>query len=253
MIEPDSLAKAVQDIGTYSRTLGEETTRYWQLHENRFIWTAKLIGGLLGKRSSTERILDVGNSFQTLLFEKLFPDTEIDTLGFLDHRYRAQKNSRHYEFDLNLCHDPQQWPQPQAQYDVISFLEVIEHLYTSPTQVLAFLRTFLKDDGLLLIQTPNAAALKKRVKLLFGKNPYERIRENRQNPGHFREYTAKEISDMASKCGYATTLVRYNSFLIDGNRSDRRMDRIARWLPATFKGGFTMILQPEKETSRWRG
>ena len=243
-MQPSSLNNHIEEIDAYSQTLSDEASRYWQLHRQRFAWTAEQIENLIEKRPSTKRILDIGNSFQTLLFEKRFPKTEIDTLGFLDHSYLLQKPSHHYPFDLNLCHDSNQWIQAQAQYDVISFLEVIEHLYTSPPQVLAFLRTFLKDDGLLVIQTPNAAALKKRIKLLFGTNPYERIRESRQNPGHFREYTAQEIDYMASKCGYKTVSVHYNSFLIDGNRSDRRMDRIAKWLPAKFKGGFTIILQP---------
>lgn len=61
---------------------------------------------------------------------------------------------------------------------------------------------------------------------------------------------AKAVHDIGT---YSRTLgeetTRYNSFLIDGNRSDRRMDRIARWLPATLKGGFTLILQPAKDAS----
>ena len=241
--DSDNLKAAVDSVDAYAATLDDESARYWELHRNRFRWTTAYIRQLLEEKSERDSILDIGNSFQTLLFSKAFPDLQIDTLGFLDHRYQVGRPSRHYAFDLNEAHNKANWIQTENRYDVIVFLEVIEHLYTSPSQVLAFLRTFLKSEGLIVIQTPNAAALKKRIKLLFGKNPYERIRETRENPGHFREYTAKELSSIAEKCGYETVFTRYNDFLIDGNRSDRRWDRIARWLPSGFKGGFTLALR----------
>ena len=141
-MQPSSLNNHIEEIDAYSQTLSDEASRYWQLHRQRFAWTAELIENLIEKRLSTKRILDIGNSFQTLLFEKRFPKTEIDTLGFLDHSYLLQKPSHHYPFDLNLCHDSNQWIQAQTQYDVISFLEVIEHLYTSPPKCWRFFEHF---------------------------------------------------------------------------------------------------------------
>ena len=45
----------------------------------------------------------------------------------------------------------------------------------------------------LLIGTPNAVSLNRRVSMLVGRNPYERIRTTINNPGHFREYTTAEL------------------------------------------------------------
>ncbi|MDP9149663.1 MAG: hypothetical protein M3O36_06955 [Myxococcota bacterium] len=44
------------------------------------------------------------------------------------------------------------------------FAEVLEHLHTAPELVLAFLRRLLLPQGLLILQTPNAASLSKRIK-----------------------------------------------------------------------------------------
>jgi hypothetical protein len=71
--------------------------------------------------------------------------------------------------------------------------EVLEHLYTAPQLVLGFIKTLLIPNGLLIVQTPNAAAVGKRIKLLLGRNPYEMIRTDLSDPGHYREYTISEL------------------------------------------------------------
>ena len=71
--------------------------------------------------------------------------------------------------------------------------EVFEHLYTAPDYFLGFIRTLLKPGGYLLIGTPNAVSLNRRVSMLVGRNPYDRIRTTINNPGHFREYTTAEL------------------------------------------------------------
>ncbi len=59
--------------------------------------------------------------------------------------------------------------------------------------ILPAFRKLLKPGGAMLVTTPNAAALSKRLRLLFGQNPFEMLRETPENPGHFREYTALEM------------------------------------------------------------
>jgi hypothetical protein len=41
------------------------------------------------------------------------------------------------------------------------------------------------------------------LKLLVGRNPYEQIRTDRSNPGHFREYTAGELQRILNQSGFA--------------------------------------------------
>ncbi|CAN2044071.1 hypothetical protein GMMP1_200009 [Candidatus Magnetomoraceae bacterium gMMP-1] len=99
--------------------------------------------------------------------------------------------------------------------------EVIEHLHTAPTIVLNYIKQLLKSNSYLIIQTPNAAAFSKRTKLMFlGKNPYEMIRENADNPGHFREYTKKELIKIAKASDFEICkIVRTNYFSHDSSKT----------------------------------
>jgi len=77
------------------------------------------------------------------------------------------------------------------------FAEVIEHLYVPPTRVLAMLRGMLRPGGVLLIQTPNPVNLARRLALLGGKSPFEIIRDDSNNPGHYCEYTVENLLYLA--------------------------------------------------------
>src|SRR5438105_3728935 len=77
-------------------------------------------------------------------------------------------------------------------YDIVVCAEVIEHLPISPMHVLRLLEAALRPGGWLVLQTPNAARIGNRVRLLAGCNPFEPLREDSVSPGHFREYTVAE-------------------------------------------------------------
>jgi len=94
----------------------------------------------------------------------------------------------------------------------VVFAETIEHLTTAPELVLAGLADVLRPGGFLVCQTPNAAALHKRLKLLFGYNPYERIRVDPTNPGHFREYTRAELFEIGRIVGLEIVLHFYKDY-----------------------------------------
>lgn len=238
-----SIGEALVEIDAYSESLDPESARYWRLHRRRFEWIGKFVEQSL-ERISNPAVLDIGNSYQTLLVKKLLPYSSLDTLGYFDHRFPAGEGSVHLEMDLNDAYYPERWPDnPRNGYDFIIFAEVIEHLYTSPEQVLSFLKQLLKPGGVILLQTPNAAALKKRLKLLWGKNPYELIRTDRGNPGHFRELTLVDLRRYAKACGLEVESVRMDSDLIDGKPFDRICDRISRYFPGGLKGGISMALK----------
>ncbi|MSO41283.1 MAG: methyltransferase domain-containing protein [Solirubrobacterales bacterium] len=151
------------------------------------------------------RLLDIGPSFQTQLLRDRYPDAEVATLGLEPSAVSsARPGERHVEFDLNDAADAEAWPRLDA-FPLIVFAEVIEHLYTAPAKVLVCAASWLAAEGVILVQTPNAVAAHRRAMMLAGRNPYHRIRENRKNPGHFREYTRAELEQEASAAGLVTT------------------------------------------------
>jgi hypothetical protein len=204
----------------------------------------RLVYDLRRSGQPVNKILDIGNSFQTILFESLFQDIQIDTIGLLDGRYMPKRQSVHIPFDLNDSYYKEKWPhvREEDKYDIILMLEVIEHLYTSPKQVLSCLRTMIKDHGFLIVQTPNAVYLSKRYLMLTGKNPYELIRESRENPGHFREYTRTEISDL----GYASGFDIYGAYLTNYFNDAGFLPMISNYLPGSFKNGMTIIFRKRR-------
>ena len=132
--------------------------------------------------------------------------------------------------------------------------EVLEHLYTAPTLVLRFLQSLLRPGGLLVVQTPNAAAAVRRVKLLMGKNPYDLINEDSTNPLHFREYTGDELRRFAVEAGFEVVELEYRNYFdlqhADPEKSANRSSfvrsveqRFLDLLPPTLRTGITMVLR----------
>ena len=208
------------------------------------------------------RVLDVGLSpFTDILRLRL--RRPIDTLGLETMSTTSTtadtEAGRHFQFDLNALGDPRA-PRPTLpRYGLIVLAEVMEHLHTSPLLPLTFFREHLVDGGILIVQTPNAASLGKRVKLLAGVNPYEMIREDRGNPGHFREYTARELSRLAARAGFAVVALD-RRFYFDARHADHAEDGGAGthrpWLgalknvvysvlPPFLREGMTLVLRKE--------
>ena len=199
-----------------------------------------------------ERILDIGRSKLTqMLFNSL--QTSIDTLGF---EPDADTDwGKHYHFNLNNCQDLELWRRDIKPYDLIVFAEVIEHLYTSPNYVLSFINSITAPGGRVFLQTPNAVALHKRLKMLIGKNPYEKIRENDKDPGHFREYTKQEIVEYSENTGFQLKEFVYGNYFdyryrclpnsIHGEAYDPKLKFVNyfySWCPNQYKPGLTFVL-----------
>jgi SAM-dependent methyltransferase len=170
---------------------------YLAFHRPRFEFLMSLVEDQL---RSPARILDIGPSPFTSMLRASLP-SPIDTLGLEPEG--SSPAGRHYHFNLNDTQHRDRWREDLGPYDLVVFAEVIEHLFTAPELVLAYVRSLLAPRGALILQTPNAASLRKRIKLAFGRNPFERIRPDPSNPGHFREYTARELAQILGQTGFA--------------------------------------------------
>lgn len=227
-----------------------EDQGYTAYHAPRYAYLLDLLDRYgLGKGST---LLDIGPSRLTTLIHERF-DIAVDSLGFGEDRTTPE--GRHFGFNLNLTQREEDWRRDLPRYDFILMAEVLEHLYTAPQLVLSFLRTLLVDEGRLILQTPNAASLPKRTKLLLGRNPFEMLRLDPQNPGHFREYTMRELYSLAAATGFRVEHCTA-SFYFDarfahhhesGEAAGRRValgslkNLVYRFLPSPFREGITMV------------
>jgi uncharacterized protein len=198
-------------------------------------------------------VLDIGPSRLTSWIREHFA-APVDSLGFGEDG--AGPAGRHFAFDLNRAQRVEEWRRDLPRYRVVVMAEVLEHLYTAPQLVLGFVRTLIEDEGLLILQTPNAASLPKRVKLLLGRNPYEKIRLDATNPGHYREYTVRELRALASEVGF-TVEESLTDFYFDARFAHRESGEAAA--RRTFVGGLKNLLYRsfpaswrEGQTQVWR-
>jgi len=103
------------------------------------------------------------------------------------------------------------WPYPNGSFDVILFCELLEHLSTDPMQVLAEINRLLKDDGLLLLTTPNIASARSVDAILRGESPYfwgQYEIGGRPTDRHNREYTPGEVVRLTGAAGFEPLTMR---------------------------------------------
>ncbi|MDJ0713973.1 MAG: class I SAM-dependent methyltransferase [Prochloraceae cyanobacterium] len=242
----EKIQQADRRLQTHSQLLPQDCSAYWDYHRERFLMVGRLLYGWRLKEEkegqSLSRFLDVGPGYQTMLFEDLLENATFDTFGYSDSRFPLRKEPHHYHYNLNQSIDPDKWPAPPSElYDVMTMLEVIEHLYTSPLQVFACLKRFLRPGGLFFVQTPNAVSLSKRVRMLLGSNPYELIREDRVNAGHFREYTRDELIHYGISSGFKVEDIIMSNYWSFITKIERTCTFISKYLPQEFRDGLLII------------
>ncbi len=209
---------------------------YEAFHAARFDY---LLRTALTLRPDAERVLDVGYGPFTRIAEAAFP--EVWTLGF-----EGQRSKRHIDYDFNSI-QAGLVPAADSGFDLIIFSEVVEHLQVPAAAALVALKGLLNPGGVILLQTPNAAEVMNRVALLWGRNPYQRLRLTPLNPGHFREYTLDELADDAEAAGLEVILSEYRDYFpaerVVGFHPVRFLLDQLRKVAPSFRAGITMGLK----------
>lgn len=223
-----------------SLPLDDESRTYIRYHAPRYRFLFDLIGQF--DQSQIKTILDIGPAYQTVLLQTALPDSIIDTLGFADPRFPVLPRAVHHEFDLNLSQFPDRVPST-GPYDLILMGEVIEHLSTAPELILGAIWRWTKPGGRLIIQTPNAVALPKRLKLFVGIHPFEQIRTTPQNPGHFREYTPQELVRLATRIGWTVEKLTVRNYFAGTSLANRLYNAMSIFLPPTLRSGISLVLE----------
>jgi hypothetical protein len=225
--------------------LDAEERTYLARHARRYAFLTGRIDRLVDEarlRSPGEevRLLVVGLGFEVALLRGRARDITVESVGhpvprLLDGRHR------HVTFDLNEAGGGTQPPE-LGPYHVVVMAEVIEHLTVPPAEVLRLLRSWLAEGGRLLVQTPNAVALHKRVRMLAGRPPLGPIPDRRGEHGHWREYTAGELAGAAQDAGLDVDEVAFASYVGGSSGAGRLHDAVGPLLPRSLRSGLTLTL-----------
>lgn len=184
------------------KSSGAESAKVYQkVHGARFAYILNYAQKFCPDAQSA--VLDFGRSGLTETLSTYYKD--LTTIGFpLESDTGGHRETTpldhipHILCDLTKAEELSLWPQSEKKFDLIVFCEVVEHVPVAPEYQILLLSSLLKKGGQLLISTPNAVNWYNRLKMLLGRNPFEKIRFNLSNPGHFREYTTKEIAAWAA-------------------------------------------------------
>jgi 2-polyprenyl-3-methyl-5-hydroxy-6-metoxy-1,4-benzoquinol methylase len=205
---------------------------YAAYHSRRYDY---VIAKCLAYKSSPETtVLDVGRSPLTLRLCEHY--RRVTSLGFALSEDQKQPAAgvrypqvpAHIEFDLNDVRNDAR-PKHDDRFELIVFGETIEHLVAPPELVLNFLKTLLARDGIIICQTPNAVSLHKRLKMICGFNPYERLRIDVFNPGHIREYTKQELIEVGHTAGLEVVDHEYRDYFgVEGSAARRAAIAISK-------------------------
>ena len=187
------------------------------------------------------RILDVGQAYESERLREL-PGAVVDTLGFGDERFPPRDGERHVPFDLKVAAQRDTWPE-LSDYDVVVCAEVIEHLPVSPLPPMQLMASALRPGGWLVLQTPNAARVGNRLRLLAGRNPFEELRDDLVSPGHIREYTVDEVVELGRAAGLEPGGWLTANYFETGSRANAILRRLEPLVPRRQRAGITAWLQ----------
>jgi hypothetical protein len=225
-----------------ARVLDAEALAYAGYHFERYARLLSMVEELSAAARPPDRlqILDIGPNVQTALLRAAHPRAVIDTLGFAHPAMTPSPAERHIEFDLNDADSPARRPPAERPYDLVVLAEVVEHLHTSLSVVLGWVAQWLRPPGFLVLQTPNGAALHKRLRLLTGRSPVEPPRASRQNPGHFHEYTLAELRAEVAAAGLVMQGLEVHNHFGGTSATERLYRGFGHVLPPSLRHGVTL-------------
>ena len=218
-----------------------EEAEYQNYHFRRLEFAFQLIMKL-----RPGRVLEIGP--WTLCHNLVKAKIEVDTMGFISEKIVG--TGTHYELDLNTIGRAYE-KRLKGNYDLVVAAEVIEHLYLDLDLIFMQLNDLTRMGGMVLLQTPNAVAAKKRVAMLFGHNPFEMIRPDYQfgTGGHIREFTMKELVQHAKINGFEIVEKHcMNYFSYSHSKKARLYKLFCDLMPPSFRDGITILLKKVNPT-----
>lgn len=186
--------------------------RYLGTHWTRWITTLHQLDGL-----EITDTLDVG-VFPPLIFQALMANrfAGLSQSGFWEGpnpyrqtiRPRGDSGVAPFEITLKAANgerDP--WPYDDASFDLVTGMEILEHLALDPYFFFTQAARVLKPGGHILLSTPNVASHRGVAKILSGAAPYSFgtfVPSGGVYGRHNREYAPSELPELGQAAGFET-------------------------------------------------
>jgi SAM-dependent methyltransferase len=220
--------------------------------EDRIVFYVQLLEdqGLL---APGKRIVDLGAGIYwfDLLVQRMGPEVVlVDDFGggggvdladrspalkFVD-RYRTEFGMEVIE--QNFIDEP--LPFPDGSVDAITCFHSLEHWHHTPKPLFAEIRRVLKPGGCLILATPNAANIRKRVHVIFGANIWSPLEEWYHDTPHFRGHVREPIvRDLHRLCEWNDLRV----VATHGRNFIGRDSLVLRWIPKKIRHGIAIVAQ----------
>jgi 2-polyprenyl-3-methyl-5-hydroxy-6-metoxy-1,4-benzoquinol methylase len=187
-------------------SIGFGGREYYRRYRSRFKTPAEVFARLVPARPVD--VLDIGGGQMALICSKIWGDrTTMAGLGSEPHAYMASHGVN--TFCWNLIE--QDAPTTQ-RFDIVFFLEVIEHLPVPGYIVLERLRAVLRPGGFIICTTPNLFRLRNLVLMALGRRVFDRWRY--PDPGddrpleHVLEYSREHLEWQFARAGFAECEIR---------------------------------------------
>lgn len=163
------------------------------------------------------RVLEVGAGSGGFVRVALSRGWEVDATEVSDSGLRALRSTAATVFAGDLAARGY----PDAQFDLVVSLEVVEHL-PAPLDHVREMWRLTRPDGLLILTTPNFNGLSRR---------YLGVRWRVIDPEHLGYFTQSTLSRLLRDVGYRSVSVRSRTLDVLSWRRDGNRDGIARFDP----------------------
>lgn len=137
------------------------------------------------------------NNFEFILIDRFEEYNDSNRMGSFSSAANLMK-----EVNINVVNQDfwqnKKLPFKDNYFDLISILDVTEHLPGNPLYLLKEAYRVLRPGGLLFLGGPNSVSLLKRVMMFFGRNPYINLGTwlNDKYFFHYREYNKHEQEEL---------------------------------------------------------
>lgn len=165
------------------------------------------------------KILEVGANpyFLTYLLKRFRPEADLTLLNFFGGEAGKRRQTlavqapdgamERYDLDYhNLNIEEADLPFEQGSFDLVLYCEVIEHMLKDPVATLGRVKQVLRQDGWLVLTTPNVARLENVARLVAGANIYDPYSGYGPYGRHNREYNRHELHHLLRYCGFSEEL-----------------------------------------------